>query len=178
MPQSFDGLGSPAFYFYPPLSFWLNGLVETVTFGALPASYRLAVSSLLLMWASEPLKDVPLTACTPAASICRAEPESFGALRIEVDNTVPTNVVLRRFVFPAWRLDGPMVIVPTNEYRLISFVVPAGHITVRLQRVTLPAEQWGLAISSLSLVLLLAAAAFSARRSTRKKATESIYIGP
>ncbi len=60
-----------------------------------------------------------------------------------------------------------MVIVPTDKYRLISFVVPAGHITVRLQRVTLPAEQWGLAISSVSLALLLAAAAFNARRSTR-----------
>jgi hypothetical protein len=126
----------------------------------------------------EPLKDVPLMACTPAASICRAEPGSFGALRIEVDNTAPTNVVLRRFVFPAWRLDGPMVIVPTDKYRLISFVAPAGHTTVRLQRVTLPVEQWGLAISSVSLALLLAAAAFNARRSTRKKAVEPIYIGP
>ena len=67
--------------------------------------------------------------------------------------------MLRRFVFPAWRLDGPMAIVPTDKYRLVSFVVPAGHITVRLQRVTLPAEQWGLAISGLSLALLLAWAA-------------------
>ena len=95
-------------------------------------------------------------ACTPAASLCRAESGNFGALRIEVENTVPTNVVLRRFVFPAWRLDGPMAIVPTDKYRLVSFVVPAGHNTVRLQRVTLPAEQWGWAISGLSLALLLA----------------------
>ena len=103
----------------------------------------------------EPLKDVPLMACTPAASICRAELESFGALRIEVENTTPTNVVLRRFVFPAWRLDGPMAIVPTDGLDW-SLVLPAGRVP--LQRVTLRPAM-GLGDAGLSLALLLASAA-------------------
>jgi uncharacterized membrane protein len=52
MADSFDGLGSPAFYFYPPLSFWIDALVSAVTLNATPAAYRLAISAALLLWAS------------------------------------------------------------------------------------------------------------------------------
>lgn len=52
MPESFDGLGGPAFYFYPPMPFWADALLSVVTFDALTVPYRLAVASALLLLAS------------------------------------------------------------------------------------------------------------------------------
>jgi hypothetical protein len=52
MPDSFDGLGSPAFYFYPPLPFWIDATVSVVTLNLLPVSYRLAVTATLILWVS------------------------------------------------------------------------------------------------------------------------------
>ena len=52
LPDSFDGLGGPAFYFYPPIAFWVDALLSVVTFDAVPVSYRLSIASLLLLWAS------------------------------------------------------------------------------------------------------------------------------
>ena len=52
MPESFDGLGSPAFYFYPPLPFWIDALVSVVTANALPVSYRLAASTTVILFLS------------------------------------------------------------------------------------------------------------------------------
>jgi len=52
LPQSFDGLGSPTFYFYPPLGFWLDTLVSIVTFNVLSVSYRLSLSALVVLLAS------------------------------------------------------------------------------------------------------------------------------
>src|SRR5215475_7157511 len=46
--DSFDHLGGPAFYFYPPLGFWVDALFSVVTFDALSVSYRLSFSTLLL----------------------------------------------------------------------------------------------------------------------------------
>jgi hypothetical protein len=46
---SFDGLGSPSFYFYPPLAFFLDSLIGLITFDILPVQYRLPVTSLVLM---------------------------------------------------------------------------------------------------------------------------------
>jgi hypothetical protein len=36
-PASFDGLGGPTFYFYPPLGFWLTALISLATGGLGPA---------------------------------------------------------------------------------------------------------------------------------------------
>ena len=52
MADSFEGLGGPAFYFYPPLPFWLDALVSVVTLNTLPVTYRLAISATVLLWAS------------------------------------------------------------------------------------------------------------------------------
>ncbi len=52
LPASFEGLGSPTFYFYPPIAFWVDALLSVATFNALPVSYRLSFSSLILLWAS------------------------------------------------------------------------------------------------------------------------------
>ena len=52
LPASFLGLGSPTFYFYPPIAFWVDALLSVVTFDALSVSYRLSFSSLILLWAS------------------------------------------------------------------------------------------------------------------------------
>jgi hypothetical protein len=50
--QSFDGLGAPTFYFYPPLAFWVDGLLKVVTLDAMSTSWRLSVTAALLLWAS------------------------------------------------------------------------------------------------------------------------------
>lgn len=52
LPQSFDNLGSPTFYFYPPIGFWVDALVSVATFNTLSVSYRLSLSTLVLLWAS------------------------------------------------------------------------------------------------------------------------------
>ena len=51
LPGSFGGLGSPTFYFYPPIAFWVDAVLSVVTFDALSVSYRLSLSSLILLWA-------------------------------------------------------------------------------------------------------------------------------
>lgn len=109
------------------------------------------------------LSNVPVIACMPVAEICRARDERFGAMQIDVDGTTPTTVVLRRFFFPAWRLDGATAIVPTDPLRLVSFVAPAGRHTYRLERGVSPAERWGWMLSGLALVLLLVWSGFEWR---------------
>ena len=52
LPQSFDGLGSPTFYFYPPIAFWVDALLSVATFNVPSVSYRLSFSTLVLLWAS------------------------------------------------------------------------------------------------------------------------------
>lgn len=113
------------------------------------------------------LAQVPPVACVPPARLCRATAEGFGDMRIEVDGNAPTEVTVRRFYFPAWAIDGAMVVVPTEDYRLVSFTAPAGRILVHLRRAALPAEKWGWAISGASLFLLLIIGAFTARNSSR-----------
>jgi hypothetical protein len=114
----------------------------------------------------EPLEGTPTISCAPATKVCRADEDRFGELRIEVEGDAPTTVVLRRFFFPAWRLDPAQPLVATDPLRLVSFTAPAGRHVWRLQRGSLPAEWWGWAISGLSLVLLPGAAVFSARKSS------------
>ena len=84
-------------------------------------------------------------------------------VRIEVEGDAPATVVLRRFFFPAWQIGGPVAITPTVPLQLVSFVAPAGRHTFHLQRAVLPAEQWGWALSGLSLILLLVGSALSWR---------------
>jgi hypothetical protein len=50
--DSYDGLGGSAFYFYPPIAFWVDALLSVATFNALPVPYRLSLSSFVLLWAS------------------------------------------------------------------------------------------------------------------------------
>ena len=104
----------------------------------------------------ESVKDAPDIACTPVARLCRAENGRFGAMRIEIESEAPTDVTLRRFFFPAWRLDVDLPLAPTEPLKLVSFTAPAGHISANLLRRALPAEHWGWAISGLSLALILA----------------------
>lgn len=106
--------------------------------------------------ALEPLRAVPIVSCGPPVSVCRAEEGRSGAMRIEVESAAPATVILRRFHFPGWRIDGSAaVVVPTDPLRLVSFVAPAGRHTLHLQRGALSEERRGWAVSALSLVLLL-----------------------
>lgn len=49
---SFDGLGAPTFYFYPPLAFWIDAAIRGLTLDLLPTSWRLSVTTSVLLWAS------------------------------------------------------------------------------------------------------------------------------
>ena len=88
-------------------------------------------------------------------------------MRIEIESEAPTDVTLRRFFFPAWHLDIDLPLAPTEPLKLVSFTAPAGYTSATLLRRALPAEQWGWAISGLSLVVLLGMTASSARKSSR-----------
>ena len=109
----------------------------------------------------EPFRAVPAIACTPEPRICRITNELFGALSVEIDADAPTAVVLRRFYFPVWRLDPTLPLMATDPLRLMSFTAPVGRHVYHLQRVVVPEEKIGWAISGLSLALLLAWAAAS-----------------
>jgi len=113
----------------------------------------------------EPLKDVPPITCTPIAEVCRASEGRFGTMHVDVETSQPTTVMLRRFFFPAWRVNETIPIMPTKPLRLVSFVAPAGRSDFHLQRVALPVERLSWAISGLSLVVLLAWVALASRGS-------------
>ena len=119
-----------------------------------PAGYKLAGSRYADL-GLEQLKDTPAISCTPAAATCRAESKPFGGLRIAVTADQPTSVTLRRFFFPAWRLDAGLPLAASEPLRLVSFTAPAGETVTRLDRGVTPIERWGLALSGVSLLLLL-----------------------
>lgn len=52
LPGYFDGIGAPVFYFYPPFSYWIDGLVNVVTGNLLAVSYNLSIARLVMMLAS------------------------------------------------------------------------------------------------------------------------------
>jgi len=113
-----------------------------------------------------PLAKIAAIDCTPAASICTAQADRFGAMQLRIESTQPTTVVLRRFFFPAWRLEPELPLLASDPFKLVSFTAPAGKHAFRLVRHTLPVEMWGWWLSGLSLALLLvwSAAAVTARR--------------
>jgi hypothetical protein len=120
-----------------------------------PAGYKFAGARYADL-GLERLKDTPAISCTPVARTCRADDDRFGGLRITVAADQPTTVTLRRFFFPAWRLDAGLPLAASEPLRLVSFTVPAGGMVTRLDRASLPIERWGQAISSVSLLMLLA----------------------
>lgn len=120
-----------------------------------PAGYKLAGPGYANL-GLEHVKDVPAISCVPAATTCRADNDRFGTMRVAVESAGPTSVVLRRFFFPAWRLDAGLPLAASEPLRLVSFTLPAGETVTRLDRGALPIERWGQAISGASLLLLLA----------------------
>jgi len=101
------------------------------------------------------VEDVPPIACTPVARLCRVEEGRFGNLRIEIDADAPTEVVVRRFYYPFWRLTPALPVGPTETLRLVSFTGPPGHQVWRLERTAVAEEKAGWVVSGLSLVVLL-----------------------
>jgi len=49
LPRSWDGFGSPVFYFYPPLFFWVAGAFGALTSGSLPIERVVPLGSLTMM---------------------------------------------------------------------------------------------------------------------------------
>lgn len=109
------------------------------------------------------VQSVPLITCAPVATVCAARQGRLGTLDAIVESEAPTRVTLRRFAFPAWRLDPETAIGSSDELKLVSFVVPAGRTSLHVSRATLSAEKWGAAVSTLSLCLLIAMVAFGMR---------------
>jgi hypothetical protein len=106
-------------------------------------------------YAPEQLR-VPIISCAPTPRVCRAVEEGFGGLRIEVEGDAPATVVLRRFFFPAWRLDPAQPIGAADPLRLVSFTAPTGSHVYHLRRASLPEERIGWMVSALSASFLLA----------------------
>lgn len=52
LPDSFDGLGAPVFYFYPPLAFYLIAGLNLLTFGALTTPSLLSLAAVTFFAAS------------------------------------------------------------------------------------------------------------------------------
>lgn len=52
LPHSWGGMGSPAFYFYPPLFFWVASIVDVLTAGAFGSERLVPLASLVLLIAS------------------------------------------------------------------------------------------------------------------------------
>jgi hypothetical protein len=109
----------------------------------------------------EPLKGVPAIVCRPQPRTCRVAATTYDELQIDVDADTPTEVVLRRFHYPLWRLDPPLPVMATDPLQLVAFTAPPGRHIFRLQRVAPSEERIGRIISAMSLVLLLAWAALA-----------------
>lgn len=127
----------------------------------LPAGFPMRANGGYAELGLEPLMGVPVIACAPAPRTCRAAALPLGELAIEIDGDAPTSVVVRRFAYPFWRLEPPVVIAATDPLRLVSFTSPAGRRDYRLRHVRPPLEKVGWAISGLSLAVLLALAALA-----------------
>ena len=52
LPRSWSGMGSPVFYFYPPVFFWVTSAVDTLTAGSLGPERLVPLASLILLIAS------------------------------------------------------------------------------------------------------------------------------
>ncbi len=132
-----------------------------------PKGYPLSNSVTYEQLGLEPLAGTPLISCTPTPRLCRAEAGRFGTLSIEIDGDASIDVVLRRFSFPAWRLDPPAPLTAKPPLQLLSFAASPGRHSYRLERMALAEEQWGWVISAASLVLLLVSARVTPRSSSR-----------
>lgn len=49
LPASWSGLGSPTFYIYPPLYFWVASALDGLSLGALPVTYLVPVTSFVVV---------------------------------------------------------------------------------------------------------------------------------
>ena len=52
LPDSWDGLGSPTFYFYPPVYFWLVALVDALSLRSLSSELLISLTSAVVLAAS------------------------------------------------------------------------------------------------------------------------------
>jgi hypothetical protein len=52
LPSSWDGLGSPTFYFYPPFYFWVSSAVDALTFHTLRVDALVSLASAVMLAAS------------------------------------------------------------------------------------------------------------------------------
>lgn len=52
LPRSWGGAGSPVFYFYPPLFFWVTALIQSLSGGSLPVERAVPLASTVLLGTS------------------------------------------------------------------------------------------------------------------------------
>jgi 6-pyruvoyl-tetrahydropterin synthase-like protein len=130
----------------------------------LPAGYPHKETAAFTDLGLEPVKDVPLIACMPAAEVCAATTRAFGALDIRIKSAQPTMVTVRRFYFPSWQLEPSAPLSPSQPLRVVSFTSDPGDRTYRLRPGTVREEFLGGVVSLLALAALAGLAAASLRR--------------
>lgn len=119
------------------------------------------------------LPHVPLVkAAAPTATVTASERQD-GGMEVRVASPVATQVELRRFYFPHWRLRDEtgrqVAIVPDPHDKVVSFRAPAGSSIFVLSPGTAPYELLGRAISVVSLIVLAAIAAANASALSRRR---------
>jgi hypothetical protein len=113
------------------------------------------------------LAKVPLAqASDPRARIAVSEAED-GGMTVRVDSPATTQIAVRRYYFPHWRVhDGGgrvIPVAPEPEERVVTFKAPAGKSVARLELGRAPNELLGRIVSLIGLVLLAIAAVVTRR---------------
>jgi hypothetical protein len=124
---------------------------------------------MLTMTPAGPMPAVDLARLTalPLASRGAATARPDGSVDVRLAPGPTAALVVRRFYFPAWTAtcDGqPVTVAPSDPGRLVSFTPPASAKACDLAIGRTPSEQLGGWLSLASLALILAWAAFAARR--------------
>jgi hypothetical protein len=129
----------------------------------LPAAYPQHASFASADLGLEPVRDTPAISCAPAADLCAASDDGFGALSLHVRSGTSTVVTVGRFYFPSWQLDPPVPVVPGQPYALVSFAAGPGDHTWRLHRHALPEEIVGGSLFGLAALVLAGLLVFRLR---------------
>jgi len=114
------------------------------------------------------LAKVPIAqASDRRAKIAVSESED-GGMTLTVDSPAATQIAVRRYYFPHWRVrDGGgrvIPVAPDPKERVVTFAAPAGKSVARLELGMAPNELLGRIISLIGLALLAIAAVVTCRK--------------
>jgi hypothetical protein len=115
-----------------------------------------------VLWAAHNMPEALVTMPNAAIRVLRWEAESATLL---IHSPAPTEVVLRRMTYPAWRVtvNGQPVAAGSDSFARLTFLAPAGSSRAEVSFVRTPDRLVGDAISALA-VLLVAGILFAGAR--------------